>query len=42
LSKCESRSYGWLLNLDQAPWFLNPWRAWHTYLTMEANNGQKK
>ena len=42
LSKCESRSYGWLLNLDHAPWFLNPWRAWHRYLTMEANNGQKK
>jgi hypothetical protein len=30
------------LNLDHAPWFLNPWRAWHRCLTMEANNGQKK
>jgi hypothetical protein len=41
-SKCGSRSYGWLLNLDHAPWFLNPWRAWHRYLTTDANNGQER
>jgi len=33
--KCESRSYGWLLNLDHSPWFLNLWGAWHRYLTMQ-------
>jgi len=39
--KCESRSYGWLLNLDHSPWFLNLWRAWHRYLTMKATQKQR-
>jgi hypothetical protein len=40
--KCDSRSYGWLLNLDHAPWFLNPWRAWHRYLTLKAKKCSEK